>query len=197
MGVYGAAVTAGAVGLRRRNRPLPDVRLFDIALVGVATHKLARRVSKDSVTSSLRAPFTRYEGVAGPAELQERVRGSGLRKAVGELVTCPFCISQWVSTGLHLRPADRAPGHPLDGIGVRLAGPGRFPPVRLRLGGTTGGTSDVAPIGGRSVRFARFVRSEALKKQGKDCRQGQESPRSLDLGDTSAGSAGSEHVMEN
>ena len=99
MGLYGAAVTAGTVALRRRGRPLPEVRAFDIALMGVATHKLARRVTKDSVTSPLRAPFTRYEGVAGPAELQERVRGSGFRKAVGELITCPFCISQWVATG--------------------------------------------------------------------------------------------------
>lgn len=98
MGLYGVAVAAGAVAVRRRGRPLPDVRMADIALVGVATHKLARRVSKDSVTSPLRAPFTRYEGVAGPAELQEGVRGRGLRKAVGELVSCPFCLSQWVST---------------------------------------------------------------------------------------------------
>ena len=99
MGLYGAAVTAGAVTLRRRNRPLPDVRPVDIILVGVATHKVARRVTKDSVTSPLRAPFTRYEGVSGPAELQEQVRGEGLRKAVGELISCPFCISQWVATG--------------------------------------------------------------------------------------------------
>lgn len=99
MGVYGAAVTTGVIALRRRNRPLPDVRLFDIALVGLATHKLARRVTKDSVTSPLRAPFTRYEGVAGPAELKEGVRGKGLRKAIGELVSCPFCLSQWMSTG--------------------------------------------------------------------------------------------------
>jgi len=99
IGLYAAAVTAGAVALRRRGRPLPEVRLGDIILVGVATHKLARRVTKDSVTSPLRAPFTRYEGVAGPAELKEEVRGSGLRKAVGELISCPFCISQWVSTG--------------------------------------------------------------------------------------------------
>jgi hypothetical protein len=99
MGVYGAAVTAGAVALRRRNRPLPDVGLADIVLVGVATHKLSRRMSKDSVTSPLRAPFTRYEGVSGPAELKEEVRGQGLRKAVGELISCPFCISQWVATG--------------------------------------------------------------------------------------------------
>ena len=65
----------------------------------MATHKLARRVSKDSVTSPLRAPFTRYEGLSGPAELQEGGRGSGIRKAVGELVSCPFCLSQWVATG--------------------------------------------------------------------------------------------------
>lgn len=99
MGLYGVAVTAGTVVLRRRGRPLPEVRPVDILLVGVATHKLARRVTKDSVTSFLRAPFTRYEGVAGPAELKEEVRGGGLRKAVGELITCPFCLSQWVSTG--------------------------------------------------------------------------------------------------
>jgi hypothetical protein len=99
MGLYGAAVAAGATVVRRRNRPLPDVRPFDLVLIGVATHKLARRVTKDSVTSPLRAPFTRYEGVSGPAELQEQVRGQGFRKAVGELVSCPFCISQWVATG--------------------------------------------------------------------------------------------------
>ncbi|MEW6475525.1 MAG: DUF1360 domain-containing protein [Actinomycetota bacterium] len=99
MGVYGAAVAVGAVALGRRKRPLPDVRLVDVLLVGVATHKLARRMSKDSVTSPLRAPFTRYEGVSGPAELQEGVRGTGLRKAVGELISCPFCLSQWVATG--------------------------------------------------------------------------------------------------
>ena len=98
MGLYGAAVTAGAVALRRRNRPLPDLRALDVVLTGVATHKLSRRMSKDSVTSPLRAPFTRYEGVAGAAELQERVRGQGLRKAVGELISCPFCLSQWVAT---------------------------------------------------------------------------------------------------
>ena len=41
MGVYGAAVTAGAVALRRRNRPLPDVRPVDIA-AGGGGHPQAR-----------------------------------------------------------------------------------------------------------------------------------------------------------
>jgi len=89
---------AGAV-VRRQGRQLPDISFVDVMLVGVATHKLSRRLSKNSVTSPLRAPFTRYKGAAGPAELVEEVRGTGLRKAVGELVTCPFCLSQWVATG--------------------------------------------------------------------------------------------------
>jgi hypothetical protein len=108
MGVYGVAVTAGVIALRRRNRPLPDVRLFDIALVGLATHKVSRRVSKDSVTSPLRAPFTRFKGAGAPGELSEEVRGQGMHRAVGELITCPFCLAQWVATafafGLVLAP---------------------------------------------------------------------------------------------
>jgi hypothetical protein len=36
------------------------------------------------------------------------VRGSGPRKALGELLTCPFCVGQWVATsfvlGLVLAP---------------------------------------------------------------------------------------------
>jgi hypothetical protein len=51
-------------------------------------------------TSPLRAPFTRYDGTSGPAEVSEEVRGSGARKAVGELFTCPFCTGLWASTGL-------------------------------------------------------------------------------------------------
>jgi uncharacterized protein DUF1360 len=36
------------------------------------------------------------------------VRGTGLRKAVGALITCPFCLAVWVATafvfGLVLAP---------------------------------------------------------------------------------------------
>jgi hypothetical protein len=96
MAVYGTGVAAAAALIRRQGRQLPDVSFGDVVLVGVATHKLSRRLSKDSVTSPLRAPFTRYKGVSDAAE---EVRGGGVRKAMGELVTCPFCLSQWVATG--------------------------------------------------------------------------------------------------
>ncbi len=43
----------------------------DTALCAVATHKLSRLLARDPVTSPLRAPFTSYQGTAGPAELDE------------------------------------------------------------------------------------------------------------------------------
>ena len=100
MGTYAAAVGAGALALRAGGKQLPErVSAADLALISVATHKLSRLIAKDPVTSPLRAPFTRFAGTSGEAELAEEVGGSGPRKAVGEVVTCPFCIGQWVATG--------------------------------------------------------------------------------------------------
>ena len=89
----------GAIGLAARRRKLPDLSLKDIAVIGVATHRLARTIAKDPVTSPFRMPFTRYQGVSAAAELEEEVVADGFGHAVGELVTCPFCLAQWVATG--------------------------------------------------------------------------------------------------
>lgn len=100
MGTYATAVAALSLVVRHRRVPLPErVGLADLGLLTVATHKLSRLVTKDVVTSPLRAPFTRFAGTAGPGELREKVRGTGARKAVGALVTCPFCMGLWVATG--------------------------------------------------------------------------------------------------
>jgi hypothetical protein len=100
LGVYSAAVAGLAALGKARGKRLPRrVAASDLALLAVATHKVSRTLSKDSVTSPLRAPFTRFEESSGPGELKEGVRGTGVQKAVGELVTCPFCLDQWVATG--------------------------------------------------------------------------------------------------
>lgn len=98
------AFAVGAAGLavagRLTGRPLPErYDLSDIALGGLATHKFTRLVSKGSVTSPIRAPFTEFEEPAGSAELNEKARGGRLRHTIGELLTCPFCLGQWVGTG--------------------------------------------------------------------------------------------------
>jgi len=98
---YGALAGSLSAAIRARRRPLPErIGAGDIALLGVATHKIARMLAKDPVFSSVRAPFARFEGTSGPAELRESPRGHGLRHALGELFTCPFCLGQWVATGL-------------------------------------------------------------------------------------------------
>src|ERR671921_3003222 len=100
MGVYVGLVSAAAAAVRASGRELPDrIPLGDAALLTVATFRLARRIAKDPVTSPLRAPFTRFEGTSGHAEVAEEVREhGGAKHAVGELLTCPFCLAQWVGT---------------------------------------------------------------------------------------------------
>jgi hypothetical protein len=94
-GTAGAVVGAARLSGRRPVPPTP----WDLVTVALATHKVSRLVAKDAVTSPLRAPFTRFEGPAGDAEVTEEVTGRGARKAVGELVTCPFCIGPWAALG--------------------------------------------------------------------------------------------------
>ena len=97
---FGSAFVASLVAAERSGRELP--RAFsarDILLTGVATHKLSRQLSKDKVTSFIRAPFTRYQEPTGQGEVSEEARGSGLRGAIGELLTCPYCLGQWVAAG--------------------------------------------------------------------------------------------------
>lgn len=99
IGAYGA-VTAG-LGVAVKRVGLPDrLAVGDLVLLGVATAKLSRLLSRDRVTSPLRAPFTEFEDFGNASEVEESPRGSGMRLAIGELVTCPYCLAQWVGTGL-------------------------------------------------------------------------------------------------
>ncbi len=101
MGLYVAAVGTLAGITRLTRRKIPDgLGVGDVLLSAAATHKLSRLITKDPVTSPLRAPFTVYAGQAGPAELEEQARGKGAQKTIGELITCPFCLDMWVATGL-------------------------------------------------------------------------------------------------
>ena len=98
---YAVGVATLALIGRATGAGLPDrYSLVDVALGGVATHKFSRLLSKSSVASPLRAPFTRFRGPAGSSEHVEEARGEhGVRHTVGELLTCPFCLGVWVSTG--------------------------------------------------------------------------------------------------
>ena len=109
LGSYAAVSSLWAVGLagglaaaRRSGRELPPPTAGDVALVGIASHKLSRVITKDKITIFVRAPFTEYQGPGGPAEVEERARGTGLRRAIGELLICPYCVGLWIATALEL-----------------------------------------------------------------------------------------------
>jgi hypothetical protein len=101
LSIYGIVVGVATVIAAATGRRLPTQwRLQDLVTVTLGTHKLSRTLSKDPVTSPLRAPFTHFAGSGGMAEVNEEVRrDSQLRHSLGELVTCPFCLDMWVATG--------------------------------------------------------------------------------------------------
>jgi hypothetical protein len=101
--LFGAFFGGGLLTARKQGRELPErIVAPDLILIGVASHKLSRLIGKDKVTSPLRAPFTELEEAGGPSELEERSRGTGARRAIGELLICPYCLGLWVVAGFAL-----------------------------------------------------------------------------------------------
>jgi hypothetical protein len=90
LGGFGGVFAAASA-----RRSLPErLSPYDLLLAGIAGHKLSRLIVKDEVAAPLRAPFVAVsEGEDG--KLSEEARGEGVRRAIGELVTCPSCVGQW------------------------------------------------------------------------------------------------------
>jgi hypothetical protein len=97
MGTYvcGIAV-AGALARLLDRDPRSDGPL-DLIVLGVATFKASRTITRDEVTSFIREPFVEGEAHAGG---EDPVESGDLRQAVGELVTCSRCVGTWVAAGL-------------------------------------------------------------------------------------------------
>ena len=98
------AFAAGALGLavagRVTGRSLPErYDVTDLVIGGVATYKFARLISKDAVTTPIRMPFTEFTENAGSAEVNEEPRDGHPTHTIGELISCPFCLAPWISTG--------------------------------------------------------------------------------------------------
>jgi hypothetical protein len=100
--VFNGALAGAVVAAKRSGRDLPErVEVQDLVLIGAASYKLSRLVAKKKITSFVRGPFTELQGKGGPAELEEKPRGSGVRRALGELLICPYCLGLWASGGFH------------------------------------------------------------------------------------------------
>lgn len=94
--------------LARKRRGEDGFERFDLALLGLATFRLGRLASFEQVTEPLRKPFT--ETVPDETGAGETVqpRGSGARRALGELISCPICSGTWIAAllvyALHTMP---------------------------------------------------------------------------------------------
>lgn len=97
---YATLLGVFAVGLAvasRASDPERELRAVDLVSLGLATFKAARTVSRDKVTSFIREPFVEEEAYEGG---DEHPAGEGMRRAVGELVTCTRCVGTWIAAGL-------------------------------------------------------------------------------------------------
>jgi hypothetical protein len=98
MGTFaGGLALAGALARALGRDPRHETPL-DLAALSLATFKTARTISRDGVTSFIRAPFV--EGEAGTGEAEQPIETGDLQQAIGELVTCSRCIGTWAAAGL-------------------------------------------------------------------------------------------------
>ena len=102
VGLFAGAFAAFSAREHEKGKEL-KLGALDLATLGLASYRTGRIIAFDQVTEPLRAPLTRQSN--GGTE----PKGSGVQRALGELVSCPSCIGTWIAAGsvygLRLVPA--------------------------------------------------------------------------------------------
>ena len=114
------AALAGVAALARRRESGggPAIPLRELPLHAAATFALADVIAKEKVSTWLREPFVEEGADHKPL----RPEGSGLRYAVGELMTCTRCVGTWSALALvGLRTASPPVGRAVSSV-LALAG---------------------------------------------------------------------------
>src|SRR5258708_25677834 len=79
---YGVLSAVLALLLRRKRFAVRPLSPWNFALSALAAEHISRLISKASVTSPVRSPFTEFKEAAGEGEVNEEVVGSGPRHAI-------------------------------------------------------------------------------------------------------------------
>jgi hypothetical protein len=87
---YGALL--GTVVLAARQRGEEPIGTTELAPLGLAAFALTKLLAKEKAETWVRAPFV--------DKASREPKGSRLRYAIGELMTCTRCLGAWGSLGL-------------------------------------------------------------------------------------------------
>ncbi|WP_404449375.1 DUF1360 domain-containing protein [Sutcliffiella horikoshii] len=78
---------------------------FWFLLLGLASFRVTRLIVLDKIAGFIRRPFMEeVEEKNDQGELEEYIiiKGKGLRRWIGDLLSCYWCTGVWVTTGLFL-----------------------------------------------------------------------------------------------
>ena len=146
---YGTLLATLAWAARRRAEELDPIGPAELAPLGLAAFTVTKTIVHEKAESWLRQPFIHEDEDGRPP------RGSGLRYAVGELLTCSRCMGTWSALGL---------------VSLRLARPSAGRPVIAVL--AAAGVNDFLQMG-----FS-FGRSRC-NREGHEAQMAQERVRSM------------------
>jgi hypothetical protein len=110
-----ATLLAGTALSARQRRPIPPA---EVPMLAAATFTLSKLIVHEKVETWLRQPFVEEKPTG-----DRRPRGSRLRYAVGELLTCTRCTGAWTALAL---------------VGLRLHAPATARTVNTVLAGSAG-----------------------------------------------------------
>src|SRR2546421_10803688 len=101
--VYGVLLAGVVVATRTRGARDDPITGPELIPLSAATFALAKVIAREKIGTWVREPFVEDEPSDG-----QRPAGRGIRRAVGELVTCTRCVGAWSALGI---------------VGLRLASP--------------------------------------------------------------------------
>lgn len=85
-----------ALARRRDQKGGQPIARRDLPVLAMATFAMADVLAKEKVSTWLREPFVREEADHKPAAAE----GTGIRYAIGELLTCTRCVGTWSALSL-------------------------------------------------------------------------------------------------
>ncbi len=98
LAAYAAIFTLLHLLTRSRETDPKKLKAIELAYLTIGSYKLSRVITMSFIASFLRAPFTTRGKSLKGGEVQDVARGEGLQKAIGNMLTCPFCFNVWAST---------------------------------------------------------------------------------------------------